>query len=389
MTTDRPATRLATRLAFLVAGFGIASWAPMVPLAKQRLAVDDGTLGLLLLCIGIGSVTAMMVTGALAGRHGSKPFIVAGGLGLAAFLPTLSVASTPFSLGFLLLLFGASLGTIDVAMNVHAVDVERGSPKPLMSGFHALFSIGGFAGAGLMTLMLSRHLPVLFGSLICATLMLMAMIVAWPRFLVTHVDHDAPLFVRPRGIVLLLASLTAVVFLVEGAMLDWSALLIIAKQLLSRTESGVGYFLFAIAMTVGRLGGDRVTARLGDSSTLLGGGLVAMLGLAVLLCVSTASIALGGFLLIGLGLSNIVPVLFRQAGAQTSMPSSLAVAAITTTGYSGVLLGPAFIGFVAKGIGLANAFWLLVGMLCLVPATARALSGRSRFEPRRIASHGT
>src|SRR5690606_13569190 len=147
LSADRPATRTATRLAFLVAGFGMACWAPLVPFAKLRVGVEDGELGLLLLCIGLGSISAMIATGPISARLGSKPVIVAGGLALAATLPFLALAATPVALGAALFVFGGALGSIDVAMNIHAVEVERAAARPLMSGFHALFSIGGFAGA--------------------------------------------------------------------------------------------------------------------------------------------------------------------------------------------------------------------------------------------------
>src|SRR5580692_4122861 len=172
MSSDRPATRLATRLAFLVAGFGVACWAPLVPFAKQRLAIDEATLGLLLLCIGIGSVVAMQFTGALSARYGAKPAIVSGGLGVTVILPFLSVAATPLALAVALLGFGAALGSLDVAMNIHAVEVERAARRPLMSGFHALFSIGGFAGSTFLTFLLSVHLVPLASTLCCAAIML-------------------------------------------------------------------------------------------------------------------------------------------------------------------------------------------------------------------------
>ncbi len=375
MSDDRPGTRLATRLAFLVAGFGIACWAPLVPLAKHRLGVGDGAVGLLLLCLGIGSVLAMLATGPLTARYGSRPVIRGGGLGLAALLPPLTLADTPPALALLLLLFGASLGALDAAMNVHAVEVERASGRTMMSGFHALFSIGGFAGATAMTALLSAGVPASVATLICAGPMLAAILVAWPRLLVARAGERGPLFVLPRGIVLLLAALAAITFLVEGAMLDWSALLVGGRFLIAKREAGIGYILFAIAMTAGRLVGDRVTARLGDAATVASGGVVAIAGLALLLLAPIAPVALGGFLLIGLGASNIVPVLFRQAGAQRSMPSALAVSAITTIGYSGVLAGPAAIGFVADRVGLPDAFWLLAALLCLVPLSARAATG--------------
>lgn len=373
-SADRPATRLATRLAFFVAGFGIACWAPLVPFAKARLQIDDAMLGLLLLCIGGGSVAAMFATGPLTARYGSRPVIVASGFLLAAILPFLSIAATPLALGAILLVFGGALGSLDVAVNVHAVEVERASGVPLMSGFHALFSIGGFAGAGLMTLFLSLEVDTLAATLICAVFMLAAMLVARPRLLATRGAEDGPLFVRPQGIVLLLSILAMVTFLAEGAMLDWSALLITQGGLVDVKQGGVGYILFAIAMTVGRLLGDRLVARIGDYRTLLGGGMVAVLGFAVLLAVPVAPVALGGFVLIGLGAANLVPVLFRRAGTQSNMPPALAIGALTTLGYAGILVGPAGIGVVAKAVGLPAAFWILAALLLLVPLTARRVT---------------
>ncbi|MCS3726646.1 MFS transporter [Bradyrhizobium betae] len=373
-SADRPATRLATRLAFLVAGFGIACWAPLVPFAKARLGVDDGVLGLLLLSLGIGSVVAMLMTGVMSARYGSKPIILAGGLGLALVLPLLAVASSPATLALALLAFGAALGSIDVAMNIHAVEVERDAPRPLMSGFHALFSIGGFAGSALMTALLSLQTGALASTLICAFLMLIAMLLTWPRLLRSVQVQDGQLFVLPHGSVLLLALLGAITFLVEGAMLDWSALLVIGAGLVSDTQGGIGYIVFSIAMTVGRLGGDAVVARIGDRMTLIWGSLIAIAGFVVLLTAPVAAVAVAGFLLIGLGASNLVPVLFRRAARQTVMPTGLAVAAITTAGYAGILVGPAGVGFVARLGGLSMAFWILAALMGLVTLSARIVT---------------
>ena len=384
VSRDRPATRLATRLAFLVAGFGLACWAPLVPFAKQRLGIDEATLGLLLLCIGIGSVVAMQFTGVLSARYGAKPAIVVGGLGLTSILPFLSVAATPAALAVALLGFGAALGSLDVAMNIHAIEVERAAGRPMMSGFHALFSIGGFAGSTLITFLLSVHLAPAASTLCCAAIMLVAMLLAWPRLLAGAQGEPGPLLVMPRGIVLLIAGLAAAAFLTEGAILEWSALLITGDGFVAATKGGLGYMLFAIAMTVGRLTGDAVTARIGDRATLFWGGALAVAGFVVLLTAPFAPLALGGFLLIGLGASNTVPVLFRKAGAQTVMPAALAVSAVTTTGYAGILAGPAVIGFVAKAVGLHNAFWMLAALLALVPLTARLVAGGPAMKPGQV-----
>ena len=380
---NRPASRLATRLAFFVAGFGIACWAPLVPFAKQRLAVDDATLGLLLFCIGMGSVVAMQFSGALSARYGAKPAIVMGGLGLAAILPFLSVLATPPALAVALFGFGAALGSLDVAMNIHGVEVERAAGRPMMSGFHALFSIGGFAGATFMTSLLSSHLAPLGSTLCCAAVMLVLTLFAWPRLLTGVQGETGPLFVVPRGIVLLIAGLAAASFLVEGSLLEWSALLITSTGLASAARGGIGYMLFAIAMTGGRFAGDAVTTCVGDRATLFWSGILAVAGFVVLLAAPVAALALTGFLLIGLGASNIVPVLFRRAGSQTVMPPALAISAMTTAGYGGSLVGPAAMGFVSKAVGLHNAFWMLAALLCLVPLTARFVAGGSVREGLR------
>lgn len=376
LSADRPATRLATRLAFLVAGFGVACWAPLIPYAKARLGVDDGVLGLLLLCLGIGSVVAMLLTGVLSARYGSKPIIIAGALGMTAFLPLLAVAATPLTLGAALFVFGGALGSLDVAMNIHAVEVEKAASKPLMSGFHGLYSVGGVIGATFATSLLSFGAGPLPAMLLAALLMLGATIAIAPRLIAAVKSEGGPLFVVPRGFVLLLALLTAIVFLVEGAVLDWGALYLTGAGLVGTAQGGMGYMLFSVAMTVMRLSGDLVVGRIGDRATLTWGSLVGIAGFSVVLLAPVAIVAMAGFLLVGVGLANVVPVLFRRAGNQTDMPVGLAVAAVTTSGYAGVLLGPAGIGFVAQYTSLPAALWMLVALLMLVTLTAGRVARR-------------
>ena len=291
-------------------------------------------------------------------------------------------------MGAVLLVFGAFLGAIEVGMNVHAVEVEKRAGKPLMSGFHGLFSVGGFVGSSMMTLALSAKIGALAGTVFAALLMIVALLFASSRLIVTPKADETPLFVIPRGIVVLLALLTAITFLTEGAILDWGALLLTGKGLVEPAQAGLGYSVFAVAMTAGRLTGDAVVARLGDRLTVLGGGILAIVGYVVLLTAQVAPLAFLGFLLIGLGASNTVPVLFRQAGAQTAMPSSLAIASVTTIGYAGILAGPAGIGFAAQAIGLSGAYWMLAGLVCLVPLCAAAAT-RSTNAARSSSTNGT
>ena len=370
-------SRLATRIAFFVAGFGLACWAPLVPLTKARLVISDGSLGLLLLCLGLGSVLSMQFAGAFISKLGARPIIIIGGIGQAILLPFLAFAPTVPTMAAALLIFGGFLGLIEVSMNVHAVEVEKRGDKPLMSGFHGFFSVGGFVGSLLLTAILSAGVAPTAGAIGASLLMIVAVLFAAPRLIDTPQADQTPFFAVPRGIVALLAILASITFLTEGAMLDWSALLLTDRGILPTAQAGIGYSVFAVAMTAGRLTGDAVVMRLGNRRTMFWGGILAIIGYIVLLTAPTAALALFGFLLIGLGASNTVPVLFRQAGAQTAMPPGLAIAAITTVGYAGVLIGPAGIGSVAQAIGLPGAFVVLTLMLILVPLCAGAVTRRT------------
>jgi len=370
---NTPGSRLATRLAFFVAGFGASCWAPLVPYAKARLQVDDRQLGVLLLCIGIGSLVVMPITGGLTARMGSRTVIVGAGLGLALAMPFMALGASVPLMAVALLLFGAALGAMDVAMNIHAVEVERGSAVPLMSGFHALFSIGGFAGSATLTVLLALGVPLGAAAAAAVVVIIGALAVARTRFLDARDVGTTPFIVRPRGLVLVIGALAFVAFLVEGAILDWSALLLTRHHAFDASYGGVAYALFSVAMTMGRLTGDRVVARLGGRRVLIAGGLLTAIGLLTVLPALSSAAALAGFVLIGLGASNIVPVLFSAAGRQTVMPAGLAIAAMTAIGYAGILVGPAAIGFIAEATSLPAAFVLLAALMLVVPLSARVV----------------
>lgn len=376
-SAGQPSSRLATCLAFFVPGVGFGVWAPLVPFAKDRLAVDDGVLGLLLLCLGAGSIIAMLLTGVLSARYGVRLIILVGGLSLAIVLPCLTIASK-LALGVALFALGASIGSISVAANIHAIEVERTAECPLMSSFHAQFSIGGLVGSAAMTAFLSLQIDAFVSTVVCSGLIVIAIMLAWPRLVPTAQADQGPSFVLPRSIVLLLAAIAAIAFLIEGAMLDWAALLVVGAGLAPKTQSGLAYVLFSIAMTVGRLAGDAVVERAGDRATLMFGSLLALAGFGALLAAPVAVIAMAGLLLIGLGLSNVAPILFRRAGTQEAMPVGPAIAAIMTVGYAGILIGPAGMGLLAKYVGLPAAFGVLAGLMCLVVLLAPIVTANTR-----------
>lgn len=362
-----------TRIVFFVAGFGMAAWAPLVPFAKARLGMDGGVLGLLLLCLGVGSVVTMPLAGALAGRVGCRLVITLSALLLCLTLPLLASAASLPLLVAALLGFGAGVGGIDVSMNIQAIIVERASGRPMMSGFHGLFSLGGIAGAAGVTALLGAGASPLAATLVLVAGIVVAVAMAAPHLLPYGSRSDGPAFAFPHGVVLFIGVLCFVAFLAEGAMLDWSAVFLTSVRGMATSYAGLGYAAFALTMTIGRLSGDRVVKRFGGARVIVFGGLCAAAGFALATLGVSWQGALLGYALVGAGCSNIVPVLFTSVGRQTSMPETVAVPAITTLGYAGILAGPAAIGFVAHVASLSVAFLILALLLLGVAASGRWL----------------
>lgn len=365
--------QMATRIAFFIAGFGIAAWAPLVPYAKARAGLDEGTLGLLLLCLGVGSILAMPIAGVLAGRFGCRRVMAAGSLLICLALPLLATVSTVPLLIAGLFMFGAGLGTVDSTVNLQAVIVERASGRPMMSGFHGLFSLGGIVGAAGVSAMLGLGLSPLGATLVVVALLVVALLKAAPHMLPYGSQSSGPAFAVPHGVVLFIGCLCFVVFLAEGAVLDWSAVFLSAERQVDAAYAGLGYAAFALTMTVGRLTGDAIVHKLGARRVIVMGGSVAAAGLLLATLAPAWEAALVGYALMGVGCSNIVPVLYTAVGKQTVMPEAIAVPAITTLGYAGILAGPALIGFIAHGSSLSIAFGLIAVMLIGVAASGKVL----------------
>ena len=367
------AAQHATRMAFCIAGFGSAAWAALVPFAKARTDISDGGLGLLLLCLGIGSIVTMPFSGAFVARFGCRRVIIIAALAVAAALPLLATIAALPLLVVTLMIFGAGIGALDVAMNVQAIIVERASGRAMMSGFHGLFSLGGIAGAGGMAALLISGASPLIASLCASFGILAALGIGGPHLLPYGARSGGPWFAIPHGIVLLIGTLCFVLFLAEGAILDWSAVFLTTVRHLTAAYAGLGYAAFATTMTVGRLTGDRVVDRLGRDRIVLVGGLVAAIGFVLAATVPSWQMTMLGCALIGAGCANIVPVLFSIVGRQSVMPENVAVPAITTLGYAGILAGPVGIGLIAHLTNLPTAFLILAAMLVAVSLSSRML----------------
>ena len=308
----------------------------------------------------------MPIAGALAARLGCRFVITVAAAVVAAMLPLLASVSALPALMATLLAFGAGIGAMDVSMNIQAIIIERGSGRALMSGFHGLFSLGGIVGAGGVAALLGLGAGTLASGLVVSACIVAALAVAVAHLLPYGSQDEGPLFAIPHGVVLLLGIMCCVGFLAEGAVLDWSAVFLTSLQQLAASVAGLGYAAFAATMTIGRLIGDRVVKRFGGQKVILVGGLIGAAGFALATLTPSWQVALAGYALVGVGCSNIVPVLFSSVGRQTTMPENVAVPAITTLGYAGILAGPAEIGFVAQVAGLPLAFLMVAGLLSAI-----------------------
>lgn len=364
--------RATTRAAFFVLGVGVSAWATLVPYAKARLVLDEADLGLLLLCVGVGSLVAMPFAGTLTGRFGCRKVLLASLPVFLGVLPLLASVESTAIMALCLLVFGASMGLMDVALNIQSVFVEQAAGKPLMSGFHGLYSVGGAVGAGVMVVLLGLMPPLYAVGVACAALV--ALLAAYGRHFIPYGSGGGgPLFVVPRGIVLLIGVLCFIMYLGEGTILDWSALFMTVERGVEPSRAGLAYGCFSVTMVLGRLFGDRIVQRFGDARILFWGSLCAAAGFGVVIAAPWAWASFLGFAVVGIGVSNIVPVLFSATARQTFMPLSLAISAVTTIGYSGVLTGPALMGFVAHASSLFVVFGIVLAMLCFVAAVSRAV----------------
>jgi predicted MFS family arabinose efflux permease len=367
----------ATRAIFLVHGTIMSSWAPLVPIAKAQLGVSDGVLGGILLGLGAGAIVAMPIAGLLSVRIGSRTVTTVSAFAFCGVLPFLALADTPVLLALALFAFGAAAGSMDVTMNTQAVAVERKSARPVMSSFHGMYSIGGFLGAGAVSFVLDLGLTPLEATLAIAVVAALVTGLAARAMLPPCADARSGglRFAWPHGIVWVFGLLTFATFLTEGAVMDWSAVFLTDQRNQDEGPAGLGFACFSIAMAVGRLTGDRLVARLGPVAVMRGGAALAAAGLAGAVALPWPEAALAGFVLVGFGAANIVPVLFSALGRIPGTDPGVALSAAATLGYAGILAGPGLIGLAASvatlPVALAGVAFLLLPVVASAPIVRR------------------
>ena len=353
---------------FFIGGFGTATWAPLVPLLRERLMVGDDVLGMLLLCIGVGSLLTMPLSGALAMRLGCRRVVMTASILFAAILLLVSCVDALSLAVPIVLIFGAVMGCIDVVVNIVAVLVEKGIGRRIMSGMHAFWSLGGFAGAGLYGVWVGLLGLTPFQSTAIAAGLILLLTAVFGRHLIPYGGGGGALLALPRGIIVFVGMTAFIAFLSEGAVMDWGGVYLTTVRGMDLALAGTGYSVFSAAMLTMRFLGDRVVQRIGALLVAVGGALLAFGGILLVMFAPVDALLYVGFFAIGIGSANIVPVFFSLMGRQNVMPVSAAVSAVSTMGYLGILAGPAAIGFVSSLTTLQTAFAMLAALSILQAA---------------------
>jgi len=368
--------RVATFCTFAINGVMIGTWVAHIPWLQEQLGVSKATIGVCLLCMAAGALISMPLTGHVLDRRASGAVTRTATLVYCLMLPLPLLATSPAMLGAILFVFGATNGVMDVGMNAHGVAVERELRRPIMSSLHGGWSVGGFAAAGIVVVAGVAGVDPRVESLVVGIAVWLAALWITSRLGGASAHSEGGGLALPSRPVLLLGGLCFLVMTTEGAIADWSGIYLRDDAEASTAVAALGFTFFSLGMAIARLGGDVLTTRLGAAFLLRAGMALVAVVLGAVLLIGHVVPAVIGFALCGLGIANAVPLLFSAAGRHD--PPGPSLAATFTVGYTGFIVGPPVIGFVADRIGLAWTLSLLVAASLAVAA----LGGRAtRAEP--------
>lgn len=367
--------RIAICAVFFMGGAGLGVWAAYIPILKARLALDEAQIGMVLLCVAIGCICGMPTAGLIRSRLGPEPAVGVAGLSFACSLVGPSLAPSFGTLALAALFVGATFGLLDVCMNAQASAIERAIGRPILSSVHGFFSVGNLGGALAASVLIGLELGAV-GGLGTASAVLVALTLAampWIRLPPSHVEpaEHMRIFQVPKPAILGIGALCAASFIIELGILDWGAVYLVQATHASPMVAAYGLAVFSLAMSAGRFSGDLVVARLGRVPTVQLSGLVAAGGLAAVIVPSDPWMALPGFALAGLGIANLVPVLFSASGRVPGVAPAAGIAMAVTMAYGGGLFGPPTIGFVADMFGMRGAFGMLAVAALLITCAVR------------------
>lgn len=383
--------RWAVAAMFLANGFVMGAWAPQIPLLMPRHGVTESVLGLLILVLGLGAVSAMLFAGRLISLYGGRKVLSLFALALIPVLPMVVFSSNLWVLALFMAVFGAMAGCMDVAMNAQAVEIERRLHKAIMSSSHGFWSLGGFIGGSAGAWVIA-HWGSEVQSLLTAGVVAMVVLAAMP-FLLPDAPH-APVAetaaapgtkLFPKDFhVWLLGFLALFSMVPEGAVLDWAAIYLQKEMGSDVFVSGLAFAFFAGAMAVMRFLGDTVRNRLGAIRTLRLSGLLGAAGLMGGALAPYDWVAVASFAVAGLGVANMVPILFSAAGNHPRLPPATAISIVSMVGYCGILVAPSTIGFLAEHAGFRPTYAglaLILVVVALLAARAADADARKVLAP--------
>lgn len=366
-----------TRLTFFNLGFSMATWASLIPFLKLKLGLNHTDLGLLILGMGLGSVAAMLVTGRIIKYLGCRFIILFSSLIFICTLPIVTCLSNIPAIAILLIFFGIASGATGIAVNFQGVIIEEKYDKPLMSNFHGMCSLGGLIAALVMTLLFHLGLTPLtttfLAGFIMSVIAFFSVLGAMDKSIVKNSNqphHEEKTVIKkkfsiPHPVILTLGMMCFIAFLTESTVLDWSGVYLTNTYHTSLSNAGLAYSCFSITMTLSRFFGHIILNKIGEKKLIWGSSLCASAGMAIVVLAPTAIwyIVLFGYALVGLGLSNVVPILFSRVGRQELVPKSQALSYVSILAYSGALSGSALVGLIGQQTGLKFVFGFISVLL--------------------------
>ncbi|HVZ56357.1 MAG TPA: MFS transporter [Chitinophagaceae bacterium] len=367
-TKTIPASRLSVRIAvkifFFIAGCCFASWASRIPAIQQKLGLNNAALGGVLLALPVGLMTSLPVSGWMVSRLGSRRVVILAAFAYTSILPLLGLAARPWQLVVTLYCFGFAGNLFNISVNTQAIGTERLYKRSIMASFHGVWSLAGFSGAAMGTLMVSRQINPFFHFCLVSGLLWIALLLAFRYLLVTDPPHEGGslLFARPDPFLLRLGLIAFCCMICEGAMFDWSGVYFKKQVTVPDRFTTLGYVAFMSAMAGGRFLGDRLAEWMGKKRMIQVSGIVIACGLLIAVLFPVLVPATLGLLLVGFGVSSVVPLVYGSAGRYGKMNAGVAIAAVSTIGYFGFLFGPPLIGFIAQATSLRVSF-LVIALL--------------------------
>lgn len=377
--TEQPRwkARVALGLYFFAMGLCFGSWASRIPDIKAALQLSEGALGTILLMLPLGQMTMMPFSGRIAAKFGSKSILRIAIMGYVLMLSLIGQVTASWQLACCLYFFGMCGNLCNISVNTQGVQLEKIYARPIFSAFHGIWSVGGFTGAAIGLLMMKNgwspavHLPSIAGIIVVFNLFSQSFLL--PKSDTTTTPPKLK-FRMPKGILLQLGIICFCCMSVEGCMFDWSG--VYFKEIIQTEERFVslGYAAFMITMATGRFLGDRLAERFGRKNMVMYSGMMIFSGLMLLVAFPHVVYSTIGCMVIGFGVSSIIPLLYSTAGRLKMIPSSIAIATVAGTGYFGFLMGPPMIGYIAELTGLRISFALIAMSGLLITLLIRRIS---------------